>query len=308
MKLDKEGIKMKYIECLFIGEGSSISEISGIKGIQVFSNEKACEYVDKQLQAGITYFLIFAVPIVKSIEHAIESTFCVSQFISKVKNLYGDRVTLIADVGLSPYQDSGQSVIYQNNTIDELASYDAASQLSLAFSEAGVDYVAPCLSLPKQVEKIKLALNQKNYSTRIMSYSLKFSSSLYGAYRQTIGSNMGTTRKNYQSDYTNSDSALTHMCDDLRQGADIVIVKPAVHYLDIIFQVKNINHKCCVAAYHVSGEFMMAKQAAETGLIDEDDYFDEVHASIYRAGANFIIGYAATEFIRWKTAINEKSQ
>ena len=293
---------MKYIECLFIGEEETLVQSSGIKGTNVLSVTDALSYVEKQLNKGISYFLVFGVTSIKSIEHATNDSYCVCEFLKMAKQQFNNRAVLIADVGVSPYTADGQSVIYKNNKVDEEMSYEAVCKLSEAFALSGADSVAPCLSLPKQVDVIKETFENKNLRCDIMSYSTKFSSSLYGPYRSTIQSSMGNIRKEYQSDYSDSKEALNQLIYDIDRGANCVIVKPALHYLDVISQAKKISTKP-VAAYHVSGEYMMAKLSIEHGLVDELAYFNELYSSFHRAGADFVIGYAPEHFLNWKESI-----
>lgn len=300
MSITNASSSTDYIECLFIGEKQTLNGSSGIKGTPILSKEEAALQVERRVERGLRHFLIFGVPATKCIEEATRDTYCVNLFLQRTKERLGSEVTLIADVGLSPYQSSGQSVVYTDDGLDASLSYKAACALGLSFAAAGADYIAPCLSLPDQVLHLKQALAKDASSCGVIPYSTKFSSSLYGPYRQAIRSELGLVRKEYQSDYADCNLALKQMDDDIKSGAAVVIVKPALHYLDVIRRAKE-TAEVPVAAYHVSGEYMMAMLAAEHGLLDQAEYFDELHSALCRSGADFVIGYAAEDFLRWKT-------
>ena len=207
-----------------------------------------------------------------------------------------DQITLIADVGLSPYLESGQSVVMADHGIDREASYQAAIDLALRFAKAGADYVAPCLSLPEQTARLVQALRLEGLESGLIPYSTKFSSSLYGPYRDTVQSSLGLKRKDYQFDFSDAEQALQQMDSDLEQGAEITIVKPALPYLDVLQDACRRSVKS-VAVYHVSGEYAMAIHASQAGLLNLSDYFEEIHTAFRRCGARYVIGYAADYFL-----------
>jgi porphobilinogen synthase len=228
---------------------------------------------------------------------AQNDAFCVHQVLMQARRRWGDAITLIADVGLSPYQQSGHSVIYQDGQINHEASYRAVVELALSFARTGADAVAPCLSLPEQTGRIRQSFDAVSLGCEVFPYSTKFSSSLYGPYRQAIGSKLGPVRKSYQFDFSDSGAAIAQMEEDVRQGAVATIVKPALPYLDVLAETIQRSSRP-VAVYHVSGEFMMVRLAAKAGLLNEDDYYDEINAAFRRCGARWIIGYAADHFLR----------
>lgn len=162
--------------------------------------------------------------------------------------------------------------------------------------------MAPCLSLPEQVGVLRHALDAGGCAaTRIHAYSAKFSSALYGPYRQAIQSPLqGQDKKPYQTDYANPDEALAQICADEAQGAAIVMVEPAMLYLDIVERARN-STRLPLSVYHVSGEYSMLVAAARAGAVDEAAAFDEMHTGFARCRVDYVIGYAPDHFLRWRS-------
>lgn len=290
---------MKYISCIFLKEGVTEKEKSPMEGVDYHTLSSGLDYVEEFIQKGVTDFLVFGSTQNKSVDYACTQGL-IKEFIKSAKDKYGDKITIFADVGLSPYSKDGHSTVMVDGKIDFEQSYELASKLSIAFAEAGADYIAPCLSLHDQVKVLRAALDQKGFQkTKIMAYSAKFSSALYGPYRATIQSPLkGKDKKSYQTDYSNDAEALNQIKIDEEQKADIVMVKPAMLYLDIVFRARQMT-KLPLSVYHVSGEYSMIKEACKTGLLDENETFDEVHSAFKRCGVDFVIGYAPEHFLRW---------
>jgi porphobilinogen synthase len=286
-----------YIECLFLSDDNSLPRPAAIEGCSIHSVASALAHLERRLAQGLRYALLVAVNAQPALALAQADDFCVRQLLLQARRRWGQAITLIADVGLSPYQESGHSVINTAGNIDVEASYQAVVQLAAAFAQAGADAVAPCLSLPQQTRVIRETFDAAQLSCGVFPYSTKFSSSLYGPYRQAIGSKLGTGRKSYQFDFCDTAEAINQTEEDLRQGAVATIVKPALPYLDVLAETVRRSSKP-VAVYHVSGEFMMARLASRAGLLNENDYYDEIHAAFRRCGARWIIGYAADHFLR----------
>ncbi|MCT0224795.1 hypothetical protein [Synechococcus sp. CS-1328] len=287
--------RLDYIECLFVSD-AALPRPSAIPGSAVHSVESALSHIAARLDRGLSHWLVVAVNEHPDLSLADSPHFCVKRLLREARRRWGKAVTLIADVGLSPYQSSGQSVIQAEGTIDVEASYAAAADLACHFAEAGADAVAPCLSLPQQTAAIRQALDLQGLSAGLIPYSTKFSSSLYGPYRQAIGSRLGLMRKAYQFDYDDAGLALDQLEHDIAQGAEATIVKPALPYLDVLAEACRRSSRP-VAVYHVSGEYCMAVLAAQAGLLDLDDYLAEIHAAFRRCGARWVIGYAAEAFL-----------
>ena len=299
MKNNLQLPSMDYIECLFIGPAERPKK-SALKNNLIHSVDSALAHVEMRLERGLSRWLVVAVNQQKGLLQVSHSQFHIARFIERACQRWTrDQITLIADVGLSPYLESGQSVVFADHSIDIEASYQGAVDLALCFAKAGADYVAPCLSLPEQTSRIVSALAQNGLECGLMPYSTKFSSSLYGPYRDTVQSSLGLKRKDYQFDFSDSEQALQQMDSDLEQGAAMTIVKPALPYLDVLQAACRRSSKP-VAVYHVSGEYAMAIHASEGGLLYLPDYFEEIHAAFQRCGAQYVIGYAADFFLEFR--------
>ncbi len=287
---------LDYIECLFISAAQEPRE-SPLERNLIHSVESALAHVERRLSQGLSRWLVVAVNDQPGLDQLDEPNFCVAHFLEQVSARWArNQVMLIADVGLSPYLASGHSVVLKEGLVDLEASYQAAIRLALRFADAGAHYVAPCLSLPDQTSRLGAALRSRDLVCGLMPYSTKFSSSLYGPYRSTVGSSLGLARKSYQFDFSDAEMALHQMDEDFRQGAEIAIVKPALPYLDVLQDACRLSRRP-VAVYHVSGEYAMAMAAAKTGLLDPQAYFSEIHAAFARCGARYVIGYAADHFL-----------
>lgn len=290
---------MKYIPCIFLKEGVSVKEKSPMEGVDYHTLSSGLEYVEKYFKEGVSDFLVFGSTQNKSIDFACTQGL-IREFIKTAKEKFGSKITLYADVGLSPYSADGHSTVVVNGELDEVKSYELASKLAVAFAEVGADYIAPCLSLPEQVKNLRAELDKNGYkNAKIMAYSAKFSSALYGPYRATIQSPLkGKDKKVYQTDYANPEEALSQISMDEKQGADIVMVKPAMLYMDIVYRARQMT-KLPLSVYHVSGEYSMMKEGCKTGLLDENEIFDELHSGFKRCGVDYVIGYAPDHFLRW---------
>ena len=287
---------MDYIECLFVGPADRAKE-SSLKNNFIHSVDSAIAHIEMRLKQGLSRWLVVAVNEQKGLSQVRDPDFHITRLIERACQRWTrDQITLIADVGLSPYLESGQSVVMTDHGIDQEASYQAAMDLALRFANAGADYVAPCLSLPEQTARLVQALSPEGLESGLMPYSTKFSSSLYGPYRDTVQSSLGLKRKDYQFDFSDAEQALQQMDSDLEQGAEITIVKPALPYLDVLQDACRRSSKS-VAVYHVSGEYAMAMHASQAGLLNLSDYFEEIHTAFHRCGARYVIGYAADYFL-----------
>ena len=296
---------MDYIECLFVGPADRAKE-SSLTNNLIHSVDSAIAHIEMRLKQGLSRWLVVAVNEQKGLSQVRDPDFHITRLIERACQRWTrDQITLIADVGLSPYLESGQSVVFSGNKIDIEASYQAAITLALRFAKAGAHYVAPCLSLPEQTSRIVQALRMNGLECELMPYSTKFSSSLYGPYRDTVQSSLGLKRKDYQFDFSDADQALQQMDSDLEQGAEITIVKPALPYLDVLQDACRRSSKS-VAVYHVSGEYAMAMHASEAGLLNLSDYFEEIHTAFHRCGVRYVIGYAADFFLASRQASSDQ--
>ena len=205
---------------------------------------------------------------------------------------------IVCDVALDPYTDHGHDGVIINDYVDNDETVKILCEQALIQTEAGCDIIAPSDMMDGRIRKIRETLENNNYkNTLIMSYTAKYSSSFYGPFRHAVGSsnNFGNKDKSsYQMDYGNSKEAIREAELDISEGADMIMVKPAVTYLDIIAQAREITD-VPIGAYHVSGEYSMIKAAGGNGWIDEKQVAIEQLTAVKRSGANFILTYFAKE-------------
>lgn len=210
-------------------------------------------------------------------------------------------VVVMPDVALDPYSMYGHDGIIKNGKVDNDLTLDALAAMSVSLAEAGADFVAPSDMMDGRVLAIREALDQANYTDcGILSYAAKYASAFYGPFRSALdsapidASNIPEDKKTYQMDFHNSREAISEVLDDLAEGADIIMIKPGMPYLDIVSKVRELITQP-IAVYQVSGEYAMLKAAAQNGWLDNDKVLIESLTSIKRAGADMIFTYAAPE-------------
>jgi len=256
----------------------------------------------KELKAlGINRVLLFGVPEAKDGKGsaAYKNNNIVSLAVREIKRRF-PQLIVFTDVCLCAYTDHGHCGILKGRAIDNNETIKILAKIALSHAEAGADYVAPSAMAKGQVGAIKRELDRNGFrKTKIMGYSAKFASNFYGPFRNAAGSapKFGD-RKDYQLDYSDSLAALAGIGADIDEGADIVMVKPALAYLDIIKEAK-LKFNRPIAAYNVSGEYAIVKYGAKQGLWNEDEMVKEITTSIKRAGADYIITYHAKDAARW---------
>lgn len=218
--------------------------------------------------------------------------------IKAIKNAVPEMVVM-TDVALDPYSSFGHDGIVENGDIVNDATVEVLAQMSVSHAEAGADFVAPSDMMDGRISAIRKALEESNFiNTGIMAYGAKYASCFYGPFRDALDSAPGFgDKKTYQMDYANRIEAVKEVQMDVEEGADIVMVKPALAYLDIIREVKN-SVDVPVSCYNISGEYAMIKAAAKMGWVDEDKAILETLTSMKRAGADLIATYFAKEAVR----------
>ncbi|MEK7199894.1 MAG: porphobilinogen synthase, partial [Bacteroidota bacterium] len=206
---------------------------------------------------------------------------------------------VMTDVALDPFSSYGHDGIVENNQILNDATVEVLAGMSVSHAQAGADFVAPSDMMDGRIGAIRKALEENNFTnTGIMSYSAKYASCFYGPFRDALDSAPGFgDKKTYQIDYANRSEALKETLMDIDEGADIVMIKPALAYLDIIRDIKNAV-TVPVSAYNISGEYAMIKAAAKLGWVEEDKAILETLTSIKRAGADLIATYFAKDAVR----------
>jgi porphobilinogen synthase len=218
--------------------------------------------------------------------------------IRAIKNAVPE-MCIMTDVALDPFSSYGHDGIVENNEIINDATVEVLAAMSVSHASAGADFVAPSDMMDGRIGAIRQALEENNFSkTGIMSYSAKYASCFYGPFRNALDSAPGFgDKKTYQMDYANRIEAVRETLMDIEEGADIVMIKPALSYLDIIREIKNAV-EVPVSAYNISGEYAMIKAAAKMGWIEEDKAILETLGSIKRAGADLIATYFAKDAVR----------
>lgn len=287
---------------MFIVEGKDIkSEIKSMPEVYHLSIDKFLQELEEVQRLGIPGVLIFGVPDQKDElgTGAYDENGIIQRALREAKKNFPE-LLLIADVCLCEYTSHGHCGVICDGRIMNDESVELIAKCALSYAEAGADMVAPSDMMDGRVGAIRRLLDKKGYAdTSIMAYSVKYASSFYGPFRDAAHSAPAFgDRKTYQMDYCNSKEALWEAALDIEEGADIVIVKPALAYLDII---KSVSQKVDVpvAAYNVSGEYSMIKAAAGKGWIDEKAAVLEAATAIRRAGANIIITYFAKQLAHW---------
>lgn len=289
-----------FIAPLFIVEGNNIKEeISSMENYFRYSLDLAVKEVKELWTLGIKSVLLFVkcsddVKDNKGTE-AINPNGLMQRSIKAIKDACPEMVVM-TDVALDPYSSFGHDGIVENGEIVNDATVEVLAKMSLSHAEAGADFVAPSDMMDGRILAIREILEQNGFTkTGIMSYSAKYASCFYGPFRDALDSAPGFgDKKSYQMDYANRREAIKETLMDVEEGADIVMVKPAMAYLDIIREVKD-TVDVPVSAYHVSGEYAMIKAAAKLGWLNEEKAIIESLTSIKRAGADLIATYFAKQ-------------
>ena len=281
---------------LFACPGTGIEKpIPSMTGCFHFSPDKIAEEALEVASLGIPAILLFGLPEQKdsagSQAYSGNSTVC--QAIRQIKKAVPD-LLVITDVCLCAYTDHGHCGLLKDGKVDNDPTLKLLAKMALVHARAGADMIAPSDMMDGRVGKIRSVLDAAGFSdTPIMSYAAKYASAYYGPFRDAADSApQAGDRKSYQMDPANSREAMCEMKLDIEEGADIVMVKPALPYLDIICRARQA-FDVPIAVYHVSGEYMMIQAAAEKGLIDREAVMLETLTSIKRAGADIIITYFA---------------
>ena len=283
---------------VFIKEGENIKdEISSLPGQYHYSPDRVCEAAELALNAGVNSLLLFGLPVHKDPvgSEAYHDHAALQEGIRTLKEHYPE-LQIITDVCMCEYTSHGHCGILTGTEVDNDKTLPYLAKIALSHVQAGADMVAPSDMMDGRIAAIREILDGNGFAnTPIMSYSAKYASAFYGPFRDAAGSAPAFgNRKGYQMDPHNSREALKESLLDAAEGADILMVKPALAYLDIVRMVKE-NTNLPLAAYSVSGEYAMIKVASAQHLVDEYAVMCESALSIYRAGADILISYYAPE-------------
>jgi porphobilinogen synthase len=293
-----------FIQPLFVEEGiDTPREVNGLNGIEVDTANSILHRIEKDIKLGITKFLLFPVPSQKK-EKDFDFSFAVNT-IRKVKEVFGAQVWIAADVCLCSYTSHGHCGILNEDHSQLLNSrtVDVLSQYAALLANAGVDCIAPSDMMDGRIAAIRSKLDALGFEpVSIMSYAAKFSSQFYGPFRDACHSAPNTAglqnRKSYQISPLNPNDAISSALRDEREGADILMVKPAILYTDIIARLKQQTAKP-IAAYHVSGEYAAIEALAEKGLLNREAAHLEAWIALQRSGTDIIISYASRHAKEW---------
>lgn len=287
---------------LFVVSGTGVKEeVGSMPGVYHWSVDLVVGEVAEAFQLGIPAVLLFGIPEYKDAQGSAgwRDDGPVQRAIRAIKKEVPEMVVM-TDVCLCDYTDHGHCGVVKGNEILNDPSLELLARIALSHAEAGADVVAPSDMMDGRVAAIRQKLDEKGFtSVAIMSYSAKYASAMYGPFRDAAQSapRFGD-RRSYQMDAANAREALREMALDIEEGADIIMVKPALAYLDIIRRAREA-FALPLAAYNVSGEYSMVKAAARLGWLDERRTMSEILLGIKRAGADMIITYAAKDMARW---------
>ena len=294
--------KEDFIYPIFVVEGENIKEeISSMPGVFHYSLDNLGAELDEVVELGIPSVILFGVPNEKDAvgSQAYHDHGITQEAIRFAKERHPELV-VIADTCLCQYTDHGHCGVIENGVILNDESLDLLARTAVSQAKAGADIIAPSNMMDGFVAAIRFGLDQAGFhNIPIMSYAVKYSSAYYGPFREAAHSTpQFGDRKTYQMDPANRLEALREAASDIEEGADYLIVKPALSYLDIVREVRD-NYDLPIVAYNVSGEYAMVKAAALNGWVDEKQIVLETLLSMKRAGADIILTYHAKDAARW---------
>jgi len=290
---------------LFITEGKNIIEkIRTIPSVERFSVDKVLRKVEEVKNLNIPAIALF--PYVEKKlktfdgKEALNKNNLICRAIKEIKKNFPD-IGLICDVALDPYTTHGHDGILKNNYVANDETIEVLSQQAIIQAEAGADIIAPSDMMDGRIGVIRDRLDNEGFNkTIILSYAAKFASNFYGPFRDAVGSSQTlgkANKKTYQMDYKNSDEAIREVAMDINEGADMIMIKPAMPYLDIISKIKR-KFNIPIFAYQVSGEFSMLKSAEKEKVIDYEKCLYEILIAIKRSGASAIFCYGAIDIAK----------
>lgn len=290
-----------FIYPIFVVHGENIkNEISAMQGQYHWSIDRLPEIIDEVVAVSVPAVMIFGVPAQK--DELASENYCdhgiVQQAIAAIKQ-HAPQLIVATDVCLCGYTPSGHCGLMNGDVVDNDRTLEILQKTAVSHAEAGADIVAPSGMMDGMIQAMRIALDENDFQqVGIMSYAVKYASAFYGPFRSACDSSPKGDRKSYQMDYRNVRESLKEAQMDVAEGADYIMIKPALSYLDIIQSVAQ-NIQLPVVAYHVSGEYAMVKAAADKGWVDEQAITLEILTSIKRSGANIILTYSALDAARW---------
>ena len=288
-----------FILPIFLIEGSNKRQaISSMPGVYRYTINRLSQIIDRAIKKKIPMVALF--PKTQNVHkdelgtESLNEKNLVCRAIKEIKKRYKNQIGIMCDVALDPYTSHGHDGLIKSNTILNDETIEVLIKQSLLQAEMGCDVLAPSDMMDGRIGKIRKALDKHNFqNVQILSYAAKYASSFYGPFRDAVGSkgSLKGDKKTYQMDYRNSDEALREVALDIKEGADMVMVKPGMPYLDVIKSIKE-KFKLPVFAYQVSGEYSLIETAIAKKLINKDAIYESLVA-FKRAGANAIVSYYA---------------
>ena len=288
-----------FILPVFLIDGKNKKqEIKSMPGVYRYTLDKINFVVDKAIKKGIPMIALFPYTEIKKKNilgtEALNENNLVCRALQIIKKRYKNQIGIMCDVALDPYTSHGHDGLLKKDYVLNDETVEILTNQSLLQAQMGCDVIAPSDMMDGRIGKIRKALDRNGFKmTQILSYAIKYSSSFYGPFRDAVGSKglLKSNKKNYQMDFRNSNEALREVTLDIKEGADMVMVKPGLPYLDIIKLVKE-NFKIPVMAYQVSGEYSLLEYGINKGLTDKNIIIESLVA-FKRAGANAIVSYYA---------------
>jgi len=299
VRLDRSDL----IQPIFVEESlKTDAPITSMPGQRRQSPATVLREVARLVDKGVKSIILFGVPTVKDEigSAAYEPNGVVQKTIRDLKDQFVDELVVFTDVCMCQYTSHGHCGLVRDGRLDNDGTLPKLAEVAVSHARAGADIVAPSAMIDGQVKTIRQALDDNGFKdVAVMAYAAKHASSFFGPFREAaFSAPQFGDRRTYQMDYSNPEEALREIALDIKEGADMIMVKPALAYLDIIYRAKK-RFQMPTAAYNVSGEFSMIKAAAREGWIDEKSAIMEVLTSIKRAGADMILTYHALEAAEW---------
>lgn len=285
---------------IFVKEGSDQpNEIPGMPGVLQHTETSFLTVLDEAIDSGVLSVMFFAVPAVRDSigSEACSSTGILSRVIRAARDRVGDQLVLVADLCLDEFTDHGHcGVLDRNGNVDNDATLDVYVEFARQLAQAGADLLGTSGMMDGQVAAIRRGLDERGLiDTGILAYAAKYASSFYGPFRNAVDSQLRGDRKTYQQDFRRTREGREEVLTDLREGADIIMVKPALAYMDVLADAAALSDKP-VATYIVSGEYAMVEAGAAAGVMNREETILEMLYALKRAGANIICTYWALEF------------
>ena len=291
---------------MFVTHESTSSEIVSMPGIKRHSLDSLCREAEEAVRLGIPAIMLFGLPAAKDEvgSSGYSEDGIIPTAIRKLKKSFGDSLLIIPDVCLCEYTSHGHCGVLDGDIVSNDRTVELLTRAAVTYSRAGADMIAPSDMMDGRIESIRLAMDEEGFDQiPIMAYSAKYSSGFYGPFREAADSapQFGD-RRSYQMDPPNRLEAMREIALDIDEGADIVMVKPGLPYLDILREARD-RFDVPLAVYNVSGEYSMVKAAALNGWIDEQRVVEETMTAFKRAGADIILTYHALDFARYLKSV-----